>query len=115
MMSPRSVARVLAVAIVCGVPLLLAVLVGAGPLYVLTVPASAVHAAPAVELGIGELEMGPDFGRPAMTPQRGPVATALLYGLLLLCPAKFVLLWVLQRGESREMGTPAGAPASGDA
>jgi hypothetical protein len=78
-------------------------------------PAPAPPAVPVAELGIGELEFGPDFGRPALPPpQRGPVATAVLYGLLLLCPAKFVLLWVLQRREARHMDVPAGAPAPSD-
>jgi len=79
-----------------------------------TVPAPAAPAVPVAELGIGELEMGRDFGRPAPTPPRGPVATAVLYGLLLLCPAKFVLLWVLQRREARDMEARATAPAPGD-
>jgi hypothetical protein len=115
-MSPRSVRRVLAIVLLCSLPLLLlAVLVGGQPLSVFTAPAPAVPGVPAAELGIGELEMGPDFGRPATPVQRGPVATALLYGLLLLCPAKFVLLWMLQRREARDMALPAGAPVSGDA
>jgi hypothetical protein len=115
-MSPRSVRRVLAIVILCGLPLLLlAVLVGGRPLTVLPTPSPAVPGVPVAELGIGELEMGPDFGRPATPVQRGPIATALLYGLLLLCPAKFVLLWMLQRQESRDIAPPAGAPASGNA
>jgi hypothetical protein len=81
----------------------------------LTVHSPAVETISAAKLGIGELEMGPDFGRPMITPERGPVATALLYGVLLLCPGKFVLLWVLQRRESRGIRTVAGVPRFGDA
>lgn len=112
----RSIARLPALAILCGLPLLLlAALVATATLDVLTVPASSVRGGPAAELGIGELEMGRDFGKPAVPPERGPVATAILYGVLLLCPAKFVLLWALQRRESRQMRAPDDAPSFGDA
>jgi hypothetical protein len=108
----RSIARLLALAVLCGLPLLLlAALVATATLDVLTVPASSVSGGPAAELGIGELEMGPDFGKPAVPPERGPVATAILYGVILLCPAKFVLLWALQRLESRQMRAPNDAPS----
>jgi hypothetical protein len=111
-MTLRSPRRLAASVSLCGAPLLLAAaLVGGGLRSVLGVPVAAVDGVAAVELGIGELEMGPDFGRPAEPVQRDPVATVLLYGLLLLCPAKFVLLWMLQRREARDMG----APAPGDA
>ena len=116
MLSPRSVRRALAIVILCGLPiLLLAILVGGQPLSVLPAPSPAVPGVPVAELGIGELEMGPDFGRPAAPVQRGPIAAALLYGLLLLCPGKFVLLWMLQRRESRDMAPAAGATVSGEA
>lgn len=109
----RSIARFPALAIACGLPLLLlAALVSTATLDVLTVPASSVRGGPAAALGIGELEMGPDFGKPAVPPERGPVATAILYGVILLCPAKFVLLWALQR---RQMRAPDDAPSFGDA
>jgi hypothetical protein len=62
----RLVARVPGIALLGVVPLLvLVVLVGTGALDVLTVPAPAVHDVSVAELGIGELEMGRDFGRPA--------------------------------------------------
>ena len=103
----RPVMRMPAIAFLCGLPLLLlAALVATGTLDVLSVLAPSNRGAPAAELGIGEFEMGRDFGRPTMMPERGPVATALLSGLLLLCPAKFVLLWALQRQESRQMCVP---------
>jgi hypothetical protein len=112
----RSVPSVVAITSLCGLPILvLAVLLATRPLDVFTVAAPGVDETPAVELGIGELEMGRDFGRPSTTPERGPIATVLLYGVLLLCPAKFVLLWALQRRESRQMGAPAGAPTPGGA
>ena len=115
-MTPWSARRLAAIVSLCGVPLLLvAALVGGGLRSVLGVPVVAVDGVAAVELGIGELEMGADFGQPADPLQRGPVATVLLCGLLLLCPAKFLLLWMLQRREPRDMDTPAGAPAPGDA
>lgn len=112
----RSVARLPALAVLCGLPfLLLAALAATATLDVLTIPTSSARGGPAAELGIGELEMGPDFGKPAVLPERGPVATAILYGVLLLCPAKFVLLWALQRLESRQMRAPDDAPSFGDA
>jgi len=115
-MLPRSDRRLAAIVILCGVPLLLAAaLVRWDSGAVLSVPPPVVDGVPAVELGIGELEMGRHFGRPVTTPRHGPVATVLLYGLLSLCPAKFVLLWILQRREARDMGPVAGAPESGDA
>lgn len=112
----RSIARFPALVILCGLPLLLLVaLVATATLDALTIPTSSVRAGPAAELGIGELEMGPDFGKPAIPPERGPLATAILYGVILLCPAKFVLLWALQRLESRQMRAPDDAPSFGDA
>lgn len=109
------VGRVPGIAILCGVPLLLAAILVTSGGFQGTGATSAVPDVPAAELGIGEIEMGPDFGRPVVTPERGPFGTALLFGVLLLCPAKFLLLWMLQRQESRQLGTRAGAPASGDA
>jgi hypothetical protein len=91
----------------------MAVLVGSQAVPVVTAPATG-PAMPATELGIGELEMGPDFGRPVSPPERGPGATAVLYGLVLLCPAKFVLLWILQRREARDMRPTLGTPAASD-
>lgn len=102
--------------VLCLLPLgLVAVLVGSHVLSLDTASAPISPAVPAAELGIGELEMGPDFGRPVSPPpERGPLATAVLYGLLLLCPAKFVLLWVLQRRETRDTRLTVGAPAPSD-
>lgn len=112
----RSATRVLAITGVCGAALLLlTILAASGSLDASVVRTPSVHEMRAAELGIGELEMGPDFGRPAPTPERGPVATVLLYVVLLLCPAKFVFLWVLQRRESRHIAAPAFAPRTGGA
>lgn len=88
--------RALALAALCAVPLVLA-------LDVMTIPPPPADDARAPDLGIGELEMGRDFGRPTAAPERGVLAT-ILFGLVLaLCPAKFVLLWALQRRESRHV------------
>ena len=116
MMSPRAAWRLATIMILCGVPLLLAAaLAGGGSLSVLPGLVPAADGVPAATLGIGELEMGRDFGQPVTTPPQGPIAMVLLYGLLALCPAKFALLWILQRREARDMGSSAAAPASGDA
>jgi hypothetical protein len=94
---------------------LLAALVTTATLDVRTIPTSSARGGPAAELGIGEIEMGPDFGKPAVPPERGAAATAILYAVILLCPAKFVLLWALQRLESRQIRAPDDAPSFGDA
>ena len=113
----RSAARVVAITGVCAVTLLVLTIIAgsSGSLDAIVVRTPSVHEIRAAELGIGELEMGPDFGRPAAMPERGPVATVLLYGVLLLCPAKFVFLWALQRRESRHVAAPAFAPRTGGA
>lgn len=116
MRSPRPIVRVVVAAILCGLPLLLlAALVEPAAFSALVVRAPVVERASAAELGIGEIEMGRDFGRPTVAPERGAVATVLLYGVLLLCPAKFVMLWMLQRRESRDTRTSAGVPTVGGA
>lgn len=112
----RSATRVLAITAVCGAALLvLTILAGSGSLDAIVVRTPSVHEMRTAELGIGEIEMGPDFGRPAAMPERGSLATILLYGVLLLCPAKFVFLWALQRRESRHVAAPAFVPRTGGA
>lgn len=112
----RSATRVLAITGVWGATLLvLTILAASGSLDAIVVHRPSVHEMRAAELGIGEIEMGRDFGRPAAMPERGRVATVLLYVVLLLCPAKFVFLWALQRRESRQLAAPVSVSLTGGA